>query len=332
MKLFICSTPLHCAIANAIIVNNNYRKDECQLFYFSFKNKNQEIHRKYFSLLAGKCQKADFVCIDRVLVLELFKIFTRFYKTQFSVIHAANIDMPLIHFILSYSRFEKFCSFDDGIGNIVPTSVFYKRKKRTAKLVIRDLIYRILGNRFDLDRCKKSTEKHYSIYQRRDNIVPDIEFVAPDFFVDEMTLPIEFVDADKSTRATVLLGTVYSELICSPGLQTALIARMQQFIDTQQNVYLISHPRDRDNYFANVTEFAVDEVAEKILLNLKQHYVGVDVFGFASSAQFNLSISHGIKQYYFTSGLIKSAYADYIQQAESFGFSSIDLDSMTHEE
>ncbi|AYH02183.1 hypothetical protein F6Q07_04270 [Pectobacterium parmentieri] len=327
MNFFVCATPLHCLIAKEIIKLNKIKKNECFLFYFSYRNADVSGHNKQYLSLSKICSETYYLKINNFLFFYVLRLFFIFRNKKINSIFVANIDMPLIHFILSYAKAKKIYSYDDGVGNIVKNSVFYCKNKK-IKIYFRDFFYKLLGNKYDLDKLKSETLCHYSIYKDAENVNNNVKWINPlDIFKVESRAIIEI--EGKKNSAIVILGTVYHEVLEKKNDVLKLLDLIQSFINANvgSDIYYIPHPRCREVRFENVIELDTVNIAEIILLDLLNLYNKLNLYGFVSSAQFNINVPPVVMNHYFSSSLFKKEMRYYKLLAREFGFISYSIDS-----
>lgn len=323
-NLFICGTPLHCLIVSRIIEIEKLSSQDNEVLYLSYKNKDQTIHKQYYSRLSDLAKNSNFIEINRRIFFYFYLLKKMFNKKMFNSVYVANINMPIVHFILSIIRFNYLYSYDDGVGNIVSGSDLYVRKQ-TLKIIIRDIIYFCFGNRFSLQKVRKITNKHYTIYHNMENIHNNLCYL--DIFHRKEVITN---NGSRSASCIVLLGTVYSEVVENKNDKLVLIKLIQKFINKSlYPVIYIPHPRDIENYFKNVTYCFNHEIAEFELSKLVGSYNDITLCGFVSTVQFNVMNYPNIKNFYFHSELLRINVLNlYNKVGITFNFTEINLDAI----
>ncbi|MBN3050260.1 hypothetical protein H4F45_01910 [Pectobacterium brasiliense] len=323
MNLFICATPLHCLLSKALMKKRNLEKKECQLFYFSDHNKNQEIHKKYYSLLSEYCDISDYLDIEKSFSSYISYIKDTFKNKKFESVFVANVDKMIIHLILSYISIEKLYSYDDGIGNLVKSSCFYKKKNKN---ILTDIKYFFRGNRYNLEKVKRKITCHYSIYKKNENIIKNIEWVDPSTVFNFNTNTRNNFHTSKKS-AIVILGTVFDELLEDKKNKGNLLNALQIFINknSDNEIYYIPHPRCHEVKLNNVIEYSEHDIAEVILLRISNNYEQLNVYSFISTAQFNIE-NQKIKNSYFISSLFRKGIEEYTSLCDEFNFTPYNID------
>lgn len=278
MNLVVCFTPLQVLIALQAIKKENIDFNTIKFVYFS--SIADDKHRKYYNLIAHRVSESKFITDTYSLKL-LCWLKKEFKKTRYDKILLASLDDSITHYLLSYVGFKELVTFDDGLGNILKTgSYFVPHPRKTIKKRIFTLVHFLLGRRYYLDTLKSKSNRHYTIYSDFENCVSN-------------AIPItlfEFPDASsiKKNSVDIFLGTVYKEIVTS-GDEHELKLDLLSYIKTKSpGVRYIPHPRARDSEFSDF-EFITDNIAEETVLEFLNAGFVVNLYGFASSCQFNLS-------------------------------------------
>ncbi|MFX5344515.1 glycosyltransferase family 52, partial [Acinetobacter baumannii] len=78
------------------------------------------------------------------------------------------IDNKYTHKILSTVNFKNLYTYDDGAANVVKNSIYFKQ---TFMSKLKDILFKLMGVEFNLNKIKKISRKHYTIYKGIQNIV-----------------------------------------------------------------------------------------------------------------------------------------------------------------
>lgn len=310
-NLILCSTVLQTLIAREIIRMEGLEKNQIELFYYTAVD--NEINQAYYSLLGEFVDEKNYFYLNKKVFQVLPLIKNLFYKKKFDTVYLASIDSPLIHFILSFIKFNRLVTFDDGTANIVKTSIYYS-PSRGIKIFCRDILYFLLGNRYSLKKIKKQIVTHFTIYQGISNISNKTEFLDLSvLFKNDLDIK------DKKPHCVIVLGTVFSAVTRSDMDKRKLKCLLQQFIDGKNEVEVIYIPHPRDNsHFKNVTVDSRAILAEEKILEVSGRYEIVSLYGFCSSTQFNLMSFNNIKNYYFVSALFNKSFNNYLALAKQY--------------
>ncbi|WP_318401291.1 glycosyltransferase family 52 [Photobacterium leiognathi] len=286
MDLIICNTPFQ-----AIQIENLIKKEiikEFELFFFCYEETEQMLF--YYNKLRSYSKCSKFYVCNKRFPLYFFDIKYIFGNKKYGNIYTASVECIYTHLILSYSSFGKLFTFDDGSANFINTSFYYVNKR--SKFA--SIIYRVFGCKYDLFKTKGLINKHYTIYPNFENISNNIEVVDFCFSYHQIK------KGDKES-VDVLLGTVYKEITKQ---SDDLIKKIGNFFE-DENFYYIPHPRDTEKYFKNGILIDGVEIAEIKILKLLEVYKKINVYGFNSTAQVNLSNLENVSNFCFKSELIE---------------------------
>lgn len=319
MNLFICVTTLQCFIAENIIRNYKLDKSQCELLMLApVKN---SLYEKYFQRLAAGMQKSEYLLVDRdkkiSFVKEIFRIKKKYKNRCYNTVFLSSIEQAFIQIILSQIEFDHLITFDDGTANLNKNGVFYKNNRSTKGKIILSLF----GNRFDLNKLKQRIDKHITIYKTNNNIVSNLEFLDLGFLSK-----FNNKNTDRESVKKIVIGTVYDEMVAKKEDKIHLIKLLENFFSKSNDVLYFPHPRDKTHYFKSIKYVEKDLLVEEALMDLSQNYSKIEIFGFLSSAQFNLEAQNKFQQYYFVSSLLRKDLKDLMKLAESLSFKAYDLD------
>ncbi|MGE6107299.1 glycosyltransferase family 52 [Aeromonas sobria] len=282
MDLVICNTPFQVLqIQNMIdkgIIN------EFELFYFSSKKTDQM--NFYFDLLKKRACKSTFYISNKKFPYHILDMRRVFKGRRYRNIYSASVDSVYTHSILSFSHFLNFFSFDDGSANLIENSAYYVDQRSCLK----KNLFKLLGCCYDLEKTKMAINCHYTIYKNRENIVSNRVEVEFEFFSRNNIVTI----TNKKPVANVLLGPVFHELSLSNSDKKSLIKKLSALVKGE-NCYYIPHPRETEFHFEYAKCIEGLEIAESKILSLLNEYDYINVYGFNSSVQINLSSHHDIR-------------------------------------
>ncbi|WP_272676973.1 glycosyltransferase family 52 [Providencia huaxiensis] len=305
MDLVICNTPLQILQIENLIKQKIIKENDFHLLFFVY-GETKKLTYYYNRLSKLSYSSYYFKCTNfPFYILNLRKLFKgRKYKN----IYTASIDNKIVHYILTFSDFNKIFTIDDGTANIFKSSIYYIEKK-TYKAFISKIVHLILGCKFDLKKIKNNIETHYTIYPNVPNIIKKTKN-------NNFIFPVKKTHKEKkqSKEINLFLGTVYDEITYN---KKELILLMTQFFSNKEFHY-ITHPRDNELYFDNVKYIDSLKSSEEIIIELLNKYDTVNIYGFNSSAQFNLMYTDGIKNHIIASALIT-------QSLKTSGYSFIEL-------
>jgi beta-galactosamide-alpha-2,3-sialyltransferase len=215
----------------------------------------------------------------------------------------ASIENPLVHFILSIVKFNKLFTFDDGTANIDGTSTYYRGEKTSF---LKYLMRKIACIKYDRERIKKISSKHYTIYKNFQNIINSTQFIPLSLNgVDRSKLENAGI-AQHNNECNVMIGTVYNEITSNKISTLMLLGACEKYmLSTGLPCYYIKHPRSHFSYKFKSMEIIEEPVlAEVTVIKLLQKYKNINLYGFMSTCQVNLSFSGGVVNKIFMSDCI----------------------------
>lgn len=289
-SLFICHTPLQAKIALRIIKDKSI--ENYDVFYFT--NVENDTQKSHFEALSSGANNAIFwPC--KIRFPYYFKAIKEiFYGKIFDNIYLASIENIYCHLVLTYADFRHLVTFDDGNANIIYNSLYYDCEVPLYKRVI----YAALGSRYTMDGIKSTSEKHYSIYKSKKNIIDNVEFI--DFIDHERFLEREVI---VGTECNVFLGSYFKYVV--DGDVGEFCNLLSLYFEKKSSLYYIPHPMEKNNSFDNFRRITQPGLlAEDLILMLSKQYETVNVYGIGSSAQFNLSSVSCIRNYTLFSNML----------------------------
>ncbi|SKC20600.1 Prolipoprotein diacylglyceryl transferase [Kosakonia radicincitans] len=278
MNLIVCFTPLQVLIALQAIKKEDVDLDTVKFIYFSSIANGK--HKKYYDLISQKAGESKFIT-DIYSLRLLHRLKEEFKNASYDKVFLASLDDSISHYLLSFVNFKELVTFDDGLGNILKTgSYFVPHPRKTIKKRIFTLVHFLLGRKYYLDTLKKRSDRHYTIYRGFENCVANA--IAIPLFDFPETIAI------KENSVDVFLGTVYKEIVCSGDEHELKLDLLSYIKNKSPDARYIPHPRARDSEF---TDFEVisDNIAEETVMEFLNAGFVVNLYGFASSCQFNLS-------------------------------------------
>lgn len=279
MNLVICSTPLHLLEVESLARINEITDFEL----FCYSNETPQI-KYYFDKLNNYTIKSTNYIVGKSFPGYVIDLYFLFYNKEYENVYFASVDNVFIHFILSFIKFKKIITFDDGNANVIHNSMLYIDDRKWFKKIL----YKLFFCNYDLNKTLKLISKHYSIYSTDINISSNIVNFKLDFNVIK-----KCGDLNKLEVANVFLGTVYNDATTNID---KFMTDLGCFLKATDFFY-IPHPRDNKKYFSNVTYLDGVEIAEHKIISLLSKYKRVNVFGFNSSAQLNIDHIDNINNY-----------------------------------
>lgn len=300
-SLIMCTTPLQMLIAEKIIEMNSSEKFDLILIV------NGEINnkfKKYFNRLMKKCNKSMIFELNSVVNIKKIKEFLKFKKTyknwsdfHYSSYYLASIDNVFFHWILSKKmKCSNFFTFDDGVANIFINSLYFNERK----IIWREYIWKLLGVDFTIEKVKKQSKIHYTIYPDKKNIIDNKKniklFSDINFFLEK---------ENKKEEINLFLGQPLYELNKNYD-ENYILQILGKF---SINLYF-PHPREKYNFNDSITVIRNDQIFEDYIIELLYNYKKVNIFTFLSTAALNVEAIPGVRTNYLINDFLKKNYND----------------------
>nr|DAC80233.1 TPA_exp: Gtr13 glycosyltransferase [Acinetobacter baumannii SDF] len=311
-SLVICFTPLQMLIAEKIVaqqpsvdliviaLNNN---DKYKYYYNIFQHPN--IAKQYYLFDNNKSRFFKFINI--IKFNENFKL-EKFYEN----IYISSIDNKYTHNILSKVNFNNLYTYDDGTANIVKNSIYFKQ---TFESKLKDIVLKLIGIRFNLNKIKKLSRKHYTIYKGIQNIVEQTEYVSiiekkeedRNIFIDQeikifLGQPLKDIDKNFDTLA------------------------LKKLLVMEEVNYHFKHPRETDEAFFE--EIKTSYIFEDFFAKELSKYRKVIIYTLSSTAALNIISLDNVEIRLIKNNTVEIKYPDLVQLFIKSGATVIDMDSI----
>lgn len=319
MNLLICYTPLQILIATKLIESSKIKGVNTFFIYYNY---NKTVKTDFY------CAKLREMCRDGIEINKRFS-FGLLMKLRFLLrnkifdeVYLASVNDRIAHYILSFITFDKLYTYDDGTANIFKNSFFYENDKSQSSL--KSLGHYILGRKFYLQDIISKSYKHYTIYNNKKNIIDNIEYIDILSTIASTTL-----DNNIEKECNVVIGSVLPEILVPNAPLSVVSRKIKVFVRSLENVTYICHPRDKSTEFDDYT-LNKHLIFEDIISQLLMEYQKINLYGFVSSAHFNiLNINTDrVNCFVFVSGLLKEKYAGLTNVAISEGSKTFDFDKV----
>lgn len=281
--LFVCHTPLQSKIASRIIYDK--KLEEYDVFYFAHTINETQI--SHYDAISKNARWSHFWRCEARFPKYFFDLNRLFSRKEYDAIYIASIDNVYCHLILTYANFTRLLTFDDGNANIIYNSLYYDCEVPFYKRIV----YRALGCNYTMEKIKAESELHYSIYRESKNIIEKTEFVS-------LISNEEFRNRNvlSGSECNVFLGSYFSYVVQYDIEQFCKM--LSRYFEKKKNLFYIPHPMQKIDFFGNFQKLSqAGLLAEDLILRLSKEYETVNVYGIASSAQFNLSSVLCVKNY-----------------------------------
>jgi hypothetical protein len=201
----------------------------------------------------------------------LYDFYCLFKMPRYDLIICSSIDDEFIQAIITYNVRARVLTYDDGSANYITSSMFYV----SARNVFIPFLYKLVGNKLDINTVKNRIHKHYAINDYV-NIVNNVEVIS---IFDSAVVEEEY----RLEECNLILGPVFDELFVKGDCVKNKIMKMIELDD----VFFIPHPRD-SSIADSLNSLNGFLLAEEHISNLLMRYSKVNIFGFSSSAQVNV--------------------------------------------
>ncbi|QLD33745.1 glycosyltransferase family 52 [Mannheimia varigena] len=266
MNLIICHTPLQVVLAEKIMGENPDDKFHTIVYFDIRTDKNLF----YFNRIKEKSYKYNEIFIKKGISFLVTLLFTRleFLFARYDKVFVSSVDSILIHSILSSIKFNSLYSFDDGSANILPSSMLFVDKSSLRVKVVNKLLL----NKFDLEKVKALSKKHYTIFNAP-NIIKNTEYLS---IVDNLSY-----SSSGNGDVSILLGQpLYSD-------DKKNIELFESIINRYNVDFYFSHPRDNFKLY-NVDYLSSSLIFEEFIPSLLSEYNTLTIYTVYSSAVFSL--------------------------------------------
>lgn len=276
-NLIVCMTPLQTLIAKEIIFL--FPDENFDLIYVSLSGSPKDVY--YYELIKGFCDRSFFIR-EPASFLEIFllRFFVKRLRDSYFKLYLANIERKYIHLIASRLNVKEINTFDDGVGNIIRTSVFYSKE---SEIFFKRLMWKIIGVNFNKQLIRDKAKVHYTIYNNIPNIIENLVTVS--LFPENGKLNLS-VKENREKVVTFYLGQPLTDI--DSNFNMIFVERKLSKIKID---YYFPHPREivfpKGNF--QVVESLL--IFEDYIINfLKDNpNVRVEVYSFISSALLNVS-------------------------------------------
>jgi len=185
------------------------------------------------------------------------------------------------------------------------------------------IAYFIVGSRFTLEKIKKVSVVHYTIYKDRENIIDNLVFI--DLFnIDEVSNEDNDGYLIKYSECNVLLGTFYRYVT---DFEEKVKSNLSDTFLKYDNFIFIPHPME-PNENIKCMNLAVDSdlIAEDIIISLMKKYKKINLYGIASSALIPFVDCEWCNVYTIKSKLFSNECNELSDNLIFLGINAFDLD------
>lgn len=303
MNLFLCTTPFQLFLSSKIIKKLNIKPG--QAFFFYVSSVDNEVVRNNILMIKNSGFNIEHLKTGKetkklkLIILRLY-LLRKFFHKKYGNVYIASIDSKVFHFILSWIKFDKLYTFDDGTANIIKDSIYYRKKSTGIKRKAKDYMS---GVKYNMDSVKDSSCLHYTVYNQYDNIIKNTCYIS----LSEKYSTNRNSSISKNVSCSVFLGTVYHDVFeKNIDIETILTTCLNLIKNNDNDLYYIPHPRETSKEKpTGLMRLTTNNIAEKEIENLLDKYSTIFLYGFMSSSQLNLASNTRINNNIFYSEKMK---------------------------
>ncbi len=296
-SLVICFTPLQMLIAEKIVaqqpsvdlivvaLNNN---EKYIYYYNNFHHPN--ITKQYY--LFDNNKSKFFKIINIVKFNKNFKL-EKFYEN----IYVSSIDNKYTHKILSTVNFKNLYTYDDGAANVVKNSIYFKQ---TFMSKLKDILFKLMGVEFNLNKIKKISRKHYTIYKGIQNIVEQTEYIS----IIEKKEDNRNISVDQEIK--IFLGQPLKDID-----KNFDVLALKKLLVMEGINYHFRHPRETDEAFFE--EIKTSYIFEDFFAKELSKYRKVIIYTLSSTAALNIISLDNVEVRLINNDAINIRYPDLVR-------------------
>lgn len=311
--LLICTSPLQILIAEKIIEadpNKNFdllvagSKDNSKCIYYYNSLKKLCSYSLYYASEPGLKSFLKFIIQFKMSPL----------NKKYQEIYLASIDSRYFQYIISKNIQSDIFTFDDGVVNITPNSLYYLNNK---PILLKRFVWILFGIRYYIKDIKEMSVCHYTIYKNIPNIINNTQLI--ELYRKEILHPIKINKIIK-----IYLGQPLQNI--SDKFNDDYIIKV---LDTLKIDYYYPHPRERETPvgdFKVIESFLVfeDYIVEYLKDNLDTE---VEIYSFFSSAALNVANLERVEIKYLYNSYLYANYKYFYDLAKiEFKIDCLNLD------
>ncbi|WP_373190715.1 glycosyltransferase family 52 [Halomonas sp.] len=291
--LLLVRTPFQAWLANKVIEHTD--PPSIDLVYFTYHDSAKD--RYYFALLAKKSRRSIYVNVRRRKRDALhhgYLYFTKFFGRGFNgyqKVLLASFDSYLFRMLARRQKNAEFVTFDDGTANIYPQSSYHCYTPSRLSWLY-DFLLRA-GSR---EKFKKDINKHWTIYDKFENIVEGSRLELIHAWEDNG----ESV-ADDEEPVKFFIGQPFDEVVKAGGFFADDLSRLERLVSKLGIHYYLQHPREIHPLNIGATLIGDGEkIAEELIAELCIGKKAI-VYGWFTTVLFNLP-SDRVRKIYLSLG------------------------------
>lgn len=311
-SLIMCVTPLQMLIAEKII--HKFKDQKFDVIVIALAD-NEKYRYYYKKLEKISCNSFYYVPKDGFLgFLKYINVLKRNgFAGKYTNCFLASIDSTHFQYIISKNKNTNIYTFDDGMANIIKNSIYYTNKKIPSW---KKLIWNFIGIYSYMEDIKKSSRKHYTLYENVSNII-------------ENTESLKLFESSKSKgeptrKINIYLGQPLTEI--SEKFTEQYILKT---LDTLQIDYYFPHPREKTVPKGNFEIITTPLIFEDYLIEYlaKNKTVDINLYSYISSAVLNVKDLDRVNVKYIYDNYLIEKYSGFYGFVENeFDISIVKVD------
>ncbi|MDN8156911.1 glycosyltransferase family 52, partial [Acinetobacter baumannii] len=268
-----------------VALNNN---EKYIYYYNNFHHPN--ITKQYYLFDNNKSKFFKFINI--VKFNKNFKL-EKFYEN----IYVSSIDNKYTHKILSTVNFKNLYTYDDGAANVVKNSIYFKQ---TFMSKLKDILFKLMGVEFNLNKIKKISRKHYTIYKGIQNIVEQTEYIS----IIEKKEDNRNISVDQEIK--IFLGQPLKDID-----KNFDVLALKKLLVMEGINYHFRHPRETDEAFFE--EIKTSYIFEDFFAKELSKYRKVIIYTLSSTAALNIISLDNVEVRLINNDAINIRYPDLVR-------------------
>ncbi|HBJ4125761.1 TPA: polysaccharide biosynthesis protein, partial [Acinetobacter baumannii] len=217
----------------------------------------------------------------------------KFYEN----IYVSSIDNKYTHKILSTVNFKNLYTYDDGAANVVKNSIYFKQ---TFMSKLKDILFKLMGVEFNLNKIKKISRKHYTIYKGIQNIVEQTEYIS----IIEKKEDNRNISVDQEIK--IFLGQPLKDID-----KNFDVLALKKLLVMEGINYHFRHPRETDEAFFE--EIKTSYIFEDFFAKELSKYRKVIIYTLSSTAALNIISLDNVEVRLINNDAINIRYPDLVR-------------------
>lgn len=314
----MCTSPLQILIAEKIISKNNF--SEFDLIYVAISEIEKQ--KYYFDRLASKAHQSYFHIFNSVNnidhffnLIEFKKIINLKFNNDYNGCYLASIDSVHFGYILSKNNSSIIYTFDDGLANIIKSSIYYSYN---GPKIWKRFFLRLLGIKIFKQDILKKISMHYTLYENQKNIINNT------CYLEMFNFNTKILPNINGKKLKIFLGQPLFNIDKKFTNNYILSVVKKLKID----IYF-PHPKEKEILLGSINIIKTNLIFEDYLIELLKEstYDTIDVYSFFSGALINVKDFPSVKVKYVYDETLYKLYQDfYILTCGDLNIECINLD------